>query len=99
VLETQLLALSQLSKTLSVKLSLLEESSSLSDEGNDSEPRQSSRVKRPSRKEASQLSQDQALPLALALASPKAKGKGKGMKVRKAKLINTSQLLDEFSIE
>jgi hypothetical protein len=93
--KTQLSALSQLSKTLSVELSSLKESSSLSDEGNDGEPRRSGRVKRPSRKEASQLPQDQAL--ALALASPKAKGKG--MKVRKAKLMNTLQLLDEFSIE
>jgi hypothetical protein len=97
--QTQLVPETQLSKTPSAELSSSEESSSSSDEGNDGEPRRSGRVKRPSRKEASQLSQDQALALALALALASPKAKGKGMKVRKAKTMSTSQLLDEFSIE
>lgn len=89
--ETQLSALSQLSKTPSVELSSLEDSSSESAD----EPRQSGRAKQPSRTTASQLSQDKAA--ALTLAGPK--GKGKGKKVRKTKSMNTSQLLDEFNLE
>lgn len=89
--ETQLSALSQLSRTLSVELSSLEDSLSESAD----EPRRSGRVKRPSRRAASQLSQDKAA--ALTPAGPK--GKDKGMKVRKTKSMNTSQLLDEFNLE
>jgi hypothetical protein len=59
------------------------------------EPRRSRRVKQPTRDAASQASQDRALAAAAALAARK----GKGKKVRKAKLMNTSQLLDEFTLE
>jgi len=70
---------------------------SSSDSGSDinPEPRRSGRVKQPTRdaaSQASQASQDKAAALAAAK-SPN------GKKVRKAKLINTSQLLDEFTIE
>ena len=67
---------------------------SSSDSGSDinPEPRRSGRVKQPTRDAASQASQDKAAALAAAK-SPN------GKKVRKAKLINTSQLLDEFTIE
>jgi hypothetical protein len=100
VLETQLSALSQLSKTPSVELSSEDNSSSSSTESlaDNQEPRRSGRVKRPTRDAASQASQDRAA-AALAAASSKVKGKGKGRKVRKAKLMNTSQLLDEFTLE
>jgi hypothetical protein len=93
--ETQLLVLSQLSTTPSVELSLLEDSSSEST----NEPRWSSRVKRPSRTAASQLSQDKVAALAAALTLAGSKGKGKGIKVRKTKSMNTSQLLDKFNLE
>jgi hypothetical protein len=59
------------------------------------EPRRSGCVKRLTCDAASQASQDRA---AAALAAAAAKSP-KGKKVRKAKLMNTSQLLDEFTIE
>jgi hypothetical protein len=100
VLETQLSALSQLSKTPSVELSFDEDSSGSSStksltENDDPnhEPRRSGRVMRLSRVKASQLSQE------AAEARLKASKKGKGKRVRKAKLMNTSQLLDEFTLE
>jgi hypothetical protein len=96
--ETQLSALSQLSKTPSVELSSSEDSdsdssakSSTDNDDPNHEPRRSSRVKRPTREAASQASQDRAAALAKA-------GKGKSKRVRKAKLMNTSQLLDEFTL-
>jgi hypothetical protein len=91
---TQLLALSQLFKTPSVSSSGSTKSSTDNSDSN-YEPRRSGRVKRPTRDAASQALQDRATALAAALA----KGKGKGKKVRKARLMNTSQLLDEFTIE
>jgi hypothetical protein len=100
--ETQLSALSQLSKTPSVELSFDEDSSASSStksltDNNDpkNEPRRSGRVKRLTCDAASQASQDRAL----AAAAIEACLKGKGKKVRKAKLMNTSQLLDEFTLE
>jgi hypothetical protein len=102
--ETQLSALSQLSKTPSVELSFNEddsgsgpgpsftESSAESDSPNH-EPRRSGRVKRPSQEMASQLSQE------AAAARRKASKEGKGKRVRKAKLMNTSQLIEEFSLD
>ena len=94
VLETQLSTLSQFSKTPSVELSL----SLLSEDSSDNpEPRRSGRVKRPTRDAASQVSQDRAGAAAAALAAAARSPKGK--KVRKAKLMNTSQLLDEFTLE
>jgi hypothetical protein len=68
--KTQLSVLSQLATTPSVKLSLLEDSSSEST----NEPRRSGRVKRPSRTAASQLSQDKAAALAAALTPAGLKG-------------------------
>jgi hypothetical protein len=98
--ETQLSALSQLSKTPSVELSFDEDNSrsspteSSTENKNDhpnQEPRRSGRVKRPSRDKASQLSQEEAE------ARLKASKKGKGRKMRKS--IPTSQLLEEFAID
>jgi len=94
--ETQLSALSQLSKTPSIELSPCEDSPgssfTKSSTNNDAEPRRSGRVKRPTRDAASQLSQDRAAAALAAAKSPK------GKKVRKAKLMNTSQLIEEFSL-
>jgi hypothetical protein len=98
--ETQLSALSQLSKTPSVELSFDEDSSgssstesSTENDEPDHEPRRSGRVKRPSRDKASQLSQE------AAAARRKASRKAKGQRVRKTKLMNTSQLIEEFSLD
>jgi hypothetical protein len=100
--ETQLSALSQLSKMPSVGLSSRKDNSSSSssstessndDDSQTGEPRRSSQVTRPTRDKASQLSQEAAL--ARAKAEQK-KGKGKQRKTRKS--IPTSQLLEEFSI-
>jgi hypothetical protein len=96
--KTQLLTLSQLSKTPSVELDEDSSASSSTDSltKNDDpnhEPRRSRRVKKPSQDKASQLSQE------AAAARLKASKQGKGKKVRKAKLINTSQLLDEFTLD
>jgi hypothetical protein len=92
VLEMQLLALSQLSETPSVELS--SSSSSSEDKSDNPEPPRSGHVKRPTGDAESQASQDRAAAeLAPAAKSPK------GRKVRKAKLMNTSPLLDEFTIE
>ena len=98
--ETQLSALSQLSKTPSVELSFDEDSSrssstesSTENDEPDHEPRRSRRVKRPSGDKASQLSQE------AAAARRKASRKDKGQRVRKAKLMNTSQLIEEFSLD
>jgi hypothetical protein len=92
--KTQLLAMTQLSKTPSIKIS---SNKDISDDDDSSdinpEPRQSGRIKRPTRDAASQASQDMAAALAAAMKSPK------GKKVRKTKLMNTSQLLDEFILE
>jgi hypothetical protein len=66
---------------------------------NDGEPRRSGRVRKVSRTVASQLSQDRALAQRKTEAKAKkeaAKGKGKGRKVRKEKLKEISQLLDEL---
>jgi hypothetical protein len=100
VLETQLSTLSQLSNTPSVELSFDEDSSASSStnsltENDDPnhEPRRSGRVKKPTRDKASQLSQE------AAAARLKASKQSKGKKVRKAKLMNTSQLLDEFTLD
>jgi hypothetical protein len=60
------------------------------------EPRRSGRVKQPTHDAAPQASQDKAAAAAALAAAAKSP---KGKKVRKAKLINTSQLLDEFTIE
>jgi hypothetical protein len=89
--KTQLSALSHLSKTLSVEMSLDEDSSNNSNP----EPRRLGRVKRPTHDAASQASQDIAAAAALAATTKSLKGK----KVRKARLMNTSQLLDEFTLE
>lgn len=97
--ETQLSALSQLSKTPSVELSFDEESSgsssteSSTEDDPNHEPRRSGRVKKPSRDKASQLSQEEAE------TRLKASKKGKGKRVRKANLMNTSQLIEEFSLD
>jgi hypothetical protein len=87
--ETQLPALSQLSKTPSVDLSFDVDSSTSSSVGSSTEnddpnrePRRSGRVKRPSRDKASQLSQE------AAAARLKAAKKDKVMRVRKEKLMN-----------
>jgi len=93
--KTQLSALSQLSKTPSINLSSLDSSEDSSNNDNP-EPRRSGRVKRPTCNAKSQASQDRA---AAALAAASSKVKSKGRKVRKAKLMNTSQLLDEFTLE
>jgi hypothetical protein len=101
--ETQLSALSQLSKTPSVELSSSKDSdsdssrhsstkSSTDNDDPNHEHRPSSHVKRPTRDAVSQASQDRAAALAKA-------AKGKGKRVRKAKLMNTSQLLDEFTLD
>jgi hypothetical protein len=99
--ETQLSALSQLSKTPSVKLSSSEDSdsdssteSSTDNDDPNHEPCRLGRAKRPTCDAASQASQDRAAALAKA-----GKGKGKSKRVRKAKLMNTSQLLDEFTLD
>jgi hypothetical protein len=103
--KTQLSALSQLPKTPNVELSSSEDSdssrrsstkSSTNNDNPNQEPRRSGCAKRPTRDAASQASQDKAAALAAALAKA---GKGKGKKVRKAKLMNTSQLLDEFNLD
>jgi hypothetical protein len=87
--ETQLSSLSQLSKTPSVEIDMSSSEDSSKDSSDNPEPRRSGRIKRPTRDAASQ---DRAAALAAAK-SPK------GKKVRKAKLMNTSQLLDEFALE
>jgi hypothetical protein len=74
--KTQLLALRRQSRTPSVELSLLEDSSI--DDDTDG-PHLSGRVKRPSRAVASQLSQDRAAAVLAAVSS-----KAKGISVRKA---------------
>jgi hypothetical protein len=56
------------------------------------EPHRPVRVRKPTRDKASQLSQEAAATAAV-VKSPK------GKKFRKAKLMNTSQLLDEFTME
>jgi len=96
--ETQLLALSQLSKTPSVELSSHKDSpgSSSTESSTESgdpnqEPRRSGRVKRPTRDKASQMSQE------AAEARLKASKKGEGRKMRKS--IPTSKLLEEFAID
>jgi hypothetical protein len=92
--KTQMSALSQLSKTLSVEMGISsDDSSSDNDSDINPEPQRSRRVKRLTRDAASQASQDRAAALVATAKSPK------GKKVRKAKLMNTSQLLDEFTIE
>jgi hypothetical protein len=92
--ETQLSALTQLSKTPSIEISSNEDISDGDDSSNiNPEPRRSRRVKRSSCDAASQASQDRAAVLAAAMKSPK------GKKVRKTKLMNTPQLLDEFILE
>jgi hypothetical protein len=86
--KTQMSAMTQLSKTLSI--SSLNDSSTDPETANSNlEPRRSGRVHKPTRAQASQLSQEAA---AAAAKSPK------GKKVRKAKLMNTSQLIEEFSL-
>jgi len=86
--------LSQLSKTPSVEPKISsDDSCSDNDSDINLEPRRSRRAKRPTRNAASQASQDSAVALVATAKSPK------GKKVRKAKLMNTSQLLDEFTIE
>jgi hypothetical protein len=67
--------------------------SSTENEDPNHEPRRSGRVKRPSRDKASQLSQE------AAAARLRASKKGKGKRVRKEKLMNSSQLLDEFTLD
>jgi hypothetical protein len=63
------------------------------DEWKDEGPRRSRRVKRPSRDKASQLSQE------AAAARHKASRKVTGKRVRKAKLMSISQLIDESSLD
>jgi hypothetical protein len=89
-----MLALSQLSKTPSVEISSSEDSSSDDNSDINLEPRRSGRVKRLIRDAASQASQDRAAAAAL----PAATKSPKGRKVRKGKLVNVPQLLDEFTI-
>ena len=67
-----------------------EESSSSNSDG----PQRSGRVRKVSRKVASQLSQSRALAQQKAEAAER---KGKGRKVRKSKLKEVSQLLDEMN--
>jgi hypothetical protein len=89
VSETQLSTLNYLSKTPSIDLSSEDSFRSNSPESitGNREPRRSGRVKRPTRNAASQASQDRAAAVRSL----------KGKKVRKTKLMNTSQLLDEFA--
>ena len=70
-----------------IELSSLKESSD-----DDDEPRRSGRVARPTRNKASQLSQE------AKAQKKKRESKGKGKTVRKSKLMNTSQLLEEFNV-
>jgi hypothetical protein len=86
--ETQMSAMTQLSKTPSIS-SLDDSSTDPETDNSNPEPRRSGRVRKPTRAQASQLSQEAA---AAAAKSPK------GKKVRKAKLMNTSQLIEEFSL-
>ena len=73
-----------------------EESSSSNSDG---EPRRSGRSRKPSRTAASQLSQDRVVAQRKAEAKAKreaAKGKEKGIKIRKDKLKEVSQLLNDL---
>jgi len=87
--ETQMSALTQLSKTPSIS-SPDDSSTDPETDNSNPEPRRSGRVRKPTRAQASQLSQEAAA--AAAAKSPK------GKKVRKARLMNTSQLIEEFSL-
>jgi hypothetical protein len=89
--------LSQLSKTPSVDLSSEDRSRTNSPESlaGNQEPRRSGYIKQLTCNTVLQVSQDRA---AAASAAVLAAGKiPKGKKVRKAKLMNTSQLLDKFT--
>jgi hypothetical protein len=89
VSKTQLSTLNYLSKTPSIDLSSEDSFRSNSPESitGNQEPRWSGRVKWPTQNAASQVSQDRAAAVRSL----------KGKKVRKTKLMNTSQLLDEFA--
>jgi hypothetical protein len=80
----------QLSKIPSVEMSSEEDISEDNPDIN-SEPRRSGRVNRSTHNAALQASQDRAAALAAAKSL-------KGKKVRKAKFMNTSQLMEEFSL-